>query len=640
MKKNKNFEIQLGQKWLLPLLLMLSFTPVCAQSMSVVPSGGSGQDQTFTVYATAPMGNVEQVWLLLADPQCQVTVIYNGGNQQLYIMGDSGWISGTGSNSVCQLNGGGFNNGGSSVSASFSLHFFLPAYAGLKTIYSAFSYNGGTIYGWYPEGVWTPNPVNPPSITGSILGSGTSNTFTFSSQTSNYDGANTPSTIQQMYLRLTDDSGGQCQVTVANVQGAQALYLVDSSNSYWLGPISPGSGSLSNTYCQLNGSGSGASGSSSATANFSITFLSGFSAGNKNIYAAAIDSAGADSGWTWIGYWTIPVSFSMSAAPASTVVAPGGSAVYQISVSAPPGTTVSLSASLPPLVVTLSPSSITGNGSSTLLVTAPQGTPVGNYGVTVFGTSGGVQHTVTVILIVADFTITVGGQSPAAINPGDTARYLVSISNPQLLSITLSTTGLPTGASATFSPPSLTGTGDSLMTVTTSSSLGRSLYSFTVTGQSTVISHSATASLNVPSKPIITGPNGSSSVAFWYLGGKPSVDGYYVQWPVYYQAGYDIHLTAVVDGISSDAFPVFIDTPFTMTTSSPGQFCVGGVCECALYPREGPVGYANYVNHSISDLLGLALVPIRLKESLEKQQWSTPPTARTPPEIQKQLRGM
>jgi hypothetical protein len=87
--------------------------------------------------------------------------------------------------------------------------------------------------------------------------------------------------------------------------------------------------------------------------------------------------------------------------------------------------------------------------------------------------------------------------------------------------------------------------------------------------------------------------------------------------PSVYQAGYDIHVTVEYDGYPSNPFPVFIDTPYTMTTSADiGHF----TCQQLGAPANW-VGYANDVSHGIADLLGTTLIPINVKESLENQRW-------------------
>jgi hypothetical protein len=92
--------------------------------------------------------------------------------------------------------------------------------------------------------------------------------------------------------------------------------------------------------------------------------------------------------------------------------------------------------------------------------------------------------------------------------------------------------------------------------------------------------------------------------------------------PSGFQAGYDIHVTVTYDGTPSSPFPVFINTPFTMTTSTD---VASYTCQQINGPppqgSTGWEGYGNVVAHGIADLVGQTLIPINVKESLEKQTW-------------------
>ncbi|HLH41900.1 MAG TPA: hypothetical protein VKV74_02850 [Bryobacteraceae bacterium] len=148
--------------------------------------------------------------------------------------------------------------------------------------------------------------------------------------------------------------------------------------------------------------------------------------------------------------------------------------------------------------------------------------------------------------------------------------------------------------------------------------------------------------------PVVTGPNGAAAVAFWYLGGiTPGCcnDGayYYTQSVLYLQpnttdpnpsvqwitdspskvqitpqggnlvlltalghsspgTNYDIHVTAVVDGVSSAPFPVYINTPWVQSGGSPSS--VG----CFYYPETQ--GWQVTVNYTVTNLqfLGIEVV--------------------------------
>ncbi len=97
--------------------------------------------------------------------------------------------------------------------------------------------------------------------------------------------------------------------------------------------------------------------------------------------------------------------FSMAATPSSQTVSAGGGTSYTATVGALDGFngTVTLSASGLPAGVTVgfNPAMVSGAGTSTVTVTTTSGTtPAGSYPLTITGTSGGVQHSANVTLVV------------------------------------------------------------------------------------------------------------------------------------------------------------------------------------------------------------------------------------------------
>ncbi len=85
--------------------------------------------------------------------------------------------------------------------------------------------------------------------------------------------------------------------------GANTFRLIADSPATWLGPITPGSGSLQNAACTLNGAASSASGSGNdLTVNFAINFASTY-AGRRPIYLLAKDTQGQTLDWSPYGAW-------------------------------------------------------------------------------------------------------------------------------------------------------------------------------------------------------------------------------------------------------------------------------------------------------------------------------------------------
>jgi subtilase family serine protease len=85
------------------------------------------------------------------------------------------------------------------------------------------------------------------------------------------------------------------------------------------------------------------------------------------------------------------------------------------------------------------------------------------------------------------------------VTPGNGASYVVTLSSLAGFNgaVTLSASGLPSGASANFSPGSVNGSGSSSLTVTTSASTPAGTYTITITGTSGALLHTTTVTLVV-----------------------------------------------------------------------------------------------------------------------------------------------
>ncbi|MEY9962127.1 hypothetical protein ABIA33_000148 [Streptacidiphilus sp. MAP12-16] len=109
--------------------------------------------------------------------------------------------------------------------------------------------------------------------------------------------------------------------------------------------------------------------------------------------------------------------FSLSVAPSSASVAPGGSATANVSTAVTSGSaqSVSLTASGAPsgVSVSVSPTSVTAGGSATLTVTASSSAAAGTYPITLTGSAASGSHTATYTLTV---TGSGGGGSGALVN--------------------------------------------------------------------------------------------------------------------------------------------------------------------------------------------------------------------------------
>jgi subtilase family serine protease len=211
-------------------------------------------------------------------------------------------------------------------------------------------------------------------------------------------------------------------------------------------------------------------------------------------------------------------NFSISASPSSQTVTEGNGTSYTATVTPSGGFTgnVSMSASGLPsgANATFSPNPISGgSGSSSMSVTTSSSTPTGTYTLTITGTSGSLTHSTTVTLVVnaassQDFSIS-ASPSSQSVTAGNRVSYTATVtpSGGFTGSVTLSVSGLPSGANATFSAnPISGGSGSSSMSVTTSSSTPTGSYTLTITGTSGSLTHSTTVALVVNSFSISASP--------------------------------------------------------------------------------------------------------------------------------------
>jgi hypothetical protein len=195
--------------------------------------------------------------------------------------------------------------------------------------------------------------------------------------------------------------------------------------------------------------------------------------------------------------------FSLSPSPGTQSVGPTGNTSYTINVNSLSGfsgnVTLSISGSLPTGVT----ASFVGNpvaapGGATLNITTSSAVG-GSYTITIQGVSGSLNHTATVTLNVTDFTISVSPSSRSVVQ-GNGVPFTVTdtAAGGFSSSVNFTASGLPSGATASFSPTSVAGSGSSTMTVATTTSTPVGSYPLTVTGSTSGgLSHSGNTTLNV-----------------------------------------------------------------------------------------------------------------------------------------------
>ncbi len=203
--------------------------------------------------------------------------------------------------------------------------------------------------------------------------------------------------------------------------------------------------------------------------------------------------------------------FSISATPTPQTVNAGSTAPVTVNTAVKGGgapTTVALFVSDLPAGVTgsFNPASVAAGASSTLTLTAASGAALVNnvpYVITGTATSGSrsilPQPTVTVAAaVVNDFSISV---NPSSQNLLRSSTTTYNVTTALLLgsaeSVALSTSALPTGVTASFTPPSVSAGSGSTLTLTSSAAATLGTAPFTITGTATSKTHGIDASVTV-----------------------------------------------------------------------------------------------------------------------------------------------
>jgi uncharacterized membrane protein len=246
-----------------------------------------------------------------------------------------------------------------------------------------------------------------------------------------------------------------------------------------------------------------------------------------------LQASGSFNWSTRIGYFkfmgcgtTATPDFAISATPGSQSVVEGGTGSYTVNVTASGGFngTVNFSvAGLPTgATATFNPTSVSTSGASTMTVLVDSSTAVGSYPLTISGTSGSLLHTASVTLVVTapptpDFSLTATPASNAVVQGAGTSfTATVTPSGGFTGDVAFSVGGLPTGATGTFNPVSVTASGSATLSVTTSASTPAGSYVLTITAVSGSLTHNTTVTLvvNAPNPDFtISATPASSTVA-------------------------------------------------------------------------------------------------------------------------------
>jgi hypothetical protein len=200
--------------------------------------------------------------------------------------------------------------------------------------------------------------------------------------------------------------------------------------------------------------------------------------------------------------------FSIDAAPSSQSVVQGGSADFSVAVTRTGGfrdpVTLSVTGVPAATTATFAPNPA---DSSTLTLATSSTTPAGTYPLTISGTAGAATHSASVTLVVnqpppppsPDFLLSAAPASQSILR-GGTASYAVSIapSGGFTDAVTLSVSGLPVGATASFSPNPTSTT--STLSVRTTTTAKTGTYTLSISGTAGALTRTTTVTLQVRRK--------------------------------------------------------------------------------------------------------------------------------------------
>ncbi len=200
-----------------------------------------------------------------------------------------------------------------------------------------------------------------------------------------------------------------------------------------------------------------------------------------------------------------PFDFSISASPAQQTITPGASTTSTVTVGLVSGTSqsVTLTVSGAPngVSASLSPTSGTPSFSSILSITTTPSVAPGDYTLTITGTAGTTSHPTTFILTIGqspDFRIDVSPPSQTATQGGSTTYQINVVGlNGFNSEVTLSVSGLPSGASGVFTIASGTPNFASALTVTLPANVPTGSFTLQVTGAGGGLNRAANLVLNI-----------------------------------------------------------------------------------------------------------------------------------------------
>lgn len=276
-------------------------------------------------------------------------------------------------------------------------------------------------------------------------------------------------------------------------------------------------------------------------------------------------------------------AFALSG-PSSFTLGQGSSISGYLDVSLSYGFTGSVNFSITGLpsgvTATFSPNPTTY--STLLTLAATSAVPLGQYSLTITGTSGAQAVTLSVPLVIAAPSFTLYGPNTVELGQGEsaTAYAIVQSANGFNSSVTFSISGLPDGVTASFSPNPTTS--ETVLTLTASSSATLGEYNATITGTSGSVTATLPLSVQIHQPAFslsstynVTINQGGSGTSAVYIGGE---------------YGFNSPVTLSASNLPSGVTASFSPNPATSTSTVTFTASAGAVAEPAIVTILGTSG--------------------------------------------------
>jgi len=345
---NANDAAGIGAGW--PQVGTWQVGPVAAapEPVSITPSSGSATSQLFTTTVSDANGQagIATVELLVNNSSatangCYVRYSRAANVVSLFRDSDSIWLpltpgaGGSVSNDACTVSASAIavSTAGNSLTVSFPIEF-RSAFTGAKSLYLRAADTGGLVSAWQAMGTWTLASPAAPAVTSVTPTGGASTTQAFTIVLTDTNGH---SDLASALFLINGNLNGNNGCFLTYDRAANSIYLFRDADSSWLSLTPGASATVANANCTIAGTGLTITPSGNTlTIALPITASSGFT-GLKNVYVAANDIGGLSSGWITGATWNPGQSLPPSVVSLSPSSGGGLSQIFTLTVSDPNG---------------------------------------------------------------------------------------------------------------------------------------------------------------------------------------------------------------------------------------------------------------------------------------------------------------